>query len=465
MRTRIRTALLGMVPLLLAVSAVLSAWPLLAAGPEAQLYWPAWRGPRHTGVAIEASPPTRWSETENIRWKVKLPGSGSSTPIVWADQVFIQTAIPVGEPVKKPAEAAGPPAEPGPPGGGGRRRGGGGGFRGEPPTQAHQFVLMSLDRETGKTNWQQVCREELPHEGHHRDHGFSSSSPVTDGEHVIAYFGSRGVHCFTMQGKLVWEKDLGRMTTKNSFGEGSSPALHRDTLVINWDHEGEDFIVALNKNTGKELWRQAREEDTSWSTPLIVPRGAGMQVITAATRKVISYDLDSGEVLWEGDGLTANAIPSPVADKEKVYLTSGFRGSEMMAVRLDSKGDITGSESIVWSHDKNTPYVPSPLLYDDRLYFFSGNQAILSCFDTKSGTPVYGPSRIENLESVYASPVGAEGHVYLVGRSGAAVVIKHGDKLDVVATNRLDERIDASPAIVGDTILLRGQEHLYCVGK
>ena len=427
--------------------------------------WPSWRGPLHTGFAPAGDPPTTWSETENIRWKVKLPGSGSATPIVWGDQIFIQTAIPTGDKVEQPAEQAkvDAPATPAEEGRG--RRGGRGGFRSEKPTETYRFVLLCLDRNSGKTLWEQVARTELPHEGHHKDHGFSSSSPVTDGTCVIAHFGSRGLYCYDMQGKLLWEKDLGDMETKNDFGEGASPALYKNTLVVIWDHEGDDFIVALDKKSGDEIWRRPREEDTSWTTPLIVPYGDSAQVITAATRKVRSYDLASGELIWECDGLTANAIPSPVADDDTVYVTSGFRGNEMLAIKLSSKGDVTGTDSITWSHDKSTPYVPSPLLYDNRLYFFAGNNAILSSFDTKTGKPVFGPSRINDLEGVYASPVGAAGRVYLVGRSGASVVIKHADELEVLATNRLDDRIDASPAVVGDTLLLRGHEYLYCIGE
>ena len=450
-----------------------------AAGPN-DSNWPQWRGPQANGVAPVGDPPTKWSESENVKWKVKLPGKGSSTPIIWDKFVFIHAAMPA----PKTEAAQAPPADgtgvvtlalqqqqpggrrggQGGPGGGGR--GGRGGFGGGgPPTDKYQFVLLCLDRESGKTLWQKVVREEVPHEGHHRDHGFASHSPVTDGKLVFAYFGSRGLHCFDIQGNLKWQKDLGRMQTKMSFGEGSSPALHGDTLVINWDHEGEDFIVALNKNTGDELWRQPRNEDTSWATPLVVEHGDKAQVIMSATGKVRSYDLKTGKQVWEVGGMTSNAIPTPVAAGDMVYLTSGFRGSALLAVKLGREGDLTGTDAIVWKHNKGTPYVPSPLLYGNRLYLFAVNNNVLSCFDAKTGKILIDSQRVEDLEGVYASPVGAADRVYLTGRNGATVVIKNADTYEVIETNKLDERIDASPAIAGNELFLRGTDSLYCIAK
>ncbi len=433
-----------------------------ALAASAQENWPQWRGPLRTGALPAANPPTTWSETENIRWKVKLPGSGASTPIIWENQVFIQTAIGTGNKVEG---ASAPEADESQRAGQPGRRRRGGGFGSQRPTEIHQFVLLCLDRQSGQTLWQRVAREELPHEGHHRDHGFASYSPVTDGKHVYAYFGSRGLHCFDMTGELKWERNFGRLQTKMGFGEGSSPALSDNTIVVNWDHEGDDFIVALDAKTGRELWRQPRDEDTTWATPLIVEHNGKKQVVTSATGKIRSYDLQTGEPIWEHAGLTANVIPTPVAGDELVYAMSGFRGNALYAIRLGGSGDLTGSESVVWSHSKGTPYVPSPLLYDDKLYFFSGNNGILSCFDAKSGRPLLEAERIEGLAGVYASPVGASGRVYLVGRNGVTVVIRHSNKLEVLATNQLDEGFEASPALAGKDLFLRGREHLYCIAE
>jgi outer membrane protein assembly factor BamB len=326
------------------------------------------------------------------------------------------------------------------------------------------MLLLCMDRQTGKTLWERVATEQTPHEGHHQDHGYASHSPVTDGEVVLAYFGSRGLYCYSLSGELRWKKDLGRMQTRNGFGEGSSPALAGRTVVINWDHEGADFIVALDRDSGRELWRQPREEPTTWGTPLVVRHGDGHQVVTNGTQRVRSYDLATGKLLWEHAGLTPNSIPSPVERGGVVYLTAGFRGNALHAVRLGRTGDLTGTDAVLWSHGRNTPYVPSPLLSGHRLYFFSGNQAILTCFDVRTGKPLIDAERIAGLSGVYASPVAAAGRVYLVGRNGVTAVIKDADQLEIVATNRLDDPIDASPAAVGAHLYLRGREHLYCIG-
>jgi outer membrane protein assembly factor BamB len=425
--------------------------------------WPQWRGPLASGLAPDADPPTTWAEGKNVRWKIKLPGRGTSTPIVLGDSIFIQTAIPAGQKPEGASAATSPEA----PRGGGRGGRGGGGMGTVAPTEPYRFVLLCIDRKTGKVRWEKTAREVVPHEGHHREHGFSSYSPITDGEHIYAYFGSRGLHCFDLDGNIKWQKDLGKMQTRNGFGEGSSPALFGDTIVVNWDHEGDDdFIAAFDKKTGEERWRTPRSEATSWATPLVVEHDGKAQVVTCATDRVRSYDLKTGAQIWEAPGLTANTIPSPVAGDGLVFCTAGFRGSALYAIKLGRNGNLSDTDAIAWSAKKSTPYVPSPLLYGDRLYFYAANNAILSCYDTKTGKPIVDAQRIEDLEGVYASPVGAAGRVYLVGRNGAAVVIKHLDKpgkIEVLATNQLDERFDASPAVAGKELFLRGQENLYCI--
>jgi outer membrane protein assembly factor BamB len=441
--------------------------------------WPLWRGPLQNGVAPEANPPTTWSETSNVKWKVKVPGSGQATPIIWDDRIFIQTAIPTGKKVEAkaadPAEAGNqpPPARPEPggegkkgPGGPGGRKGPGGFGGGPKPTEVYQFAVVCLDRQTGKVLWQQVGREEVPHEGYRQGEGsFASSSGLTDGKHVYAYFGSRGIYCYDLDGKLQWEQDLGKMRMAMGFGEGSSPALYHDTLIINRDNEDNSCIIALDKNTGKTLWKQPRQERTSWSTPLIIERDGKAQAVVTASGKIRSYDVASGDLLWECGGLTRNVIPSPVADSSAVYCMSGFQGNALLAIRLGRTGDLTGSDAIAWTHNKSTPYVPSPLLYDGKIYFFAVNNGILSCLDTKSGDAVFEAQRLEDLPGVYASPLGAAGRVYLAGRNGSTVVLKQSNKLEVLATNHLDEKFDASPAAVGKELFLRGREYLYCLAE
>ena len=292
----------------------LAAWASMTVGAAASGdpsgNWPAWRGPLQTGFAPNAEPPTTWSETNNIKYKVKIPGSGWATPIVFGDRIFIETAIPTGKKVEAPAapaapaDAAAPAAQPG----GGPRQGPGGRGGGEKPSELYQFVTMCLSRGTGKTLWQQVSCEQTPHEGHFRNEGtFASSTGLTDGEHYFSWFGSRGLYTYDLEGKLKWSQDLGDLRILMGFGEGSSPALYRDTLVVNFDHEDGSFIAALDKQTGKTLWKESRDERTSWSTPLILERDGKGQAIVSATGKIRSYDIATGKVIWECGGMSARA--------------------------------------------------------------------------------------------------------------------------------------------------------------
>lgn len=455
--------------------------PALGAGNDASTNWPQWRGPLANGVAPKGSPPTTWSETENVKWKVKIAGRGMSTPIIWENQIFIQSAIPTGKKIEPPAQEkkaaanfspnvfgqAQAPANGASPDVQRRRRpaGGGGGGRGEKPTEFQQFVLICLDRQTGKTLWQQVATETVPHEGHHLDHSFASHSPVTDGKLVFGWFGSRGLHCYDTSGKLQWSKDFGDLRTANGFGEGGSPALHGDTLIITWDHEGEDFIIALDKKTGKELWKQVRDEKTTWSTPFVIEQDGKAQVIAAASGKVRSYDLATGKVLWECGGLGSNVIPTPVTGNGLLFAMSGHREPALLAIKLGRTGDLTGTDAVAWKLQRGTPYVPSPLLIEDKLYIFSGNNATLSCFEASSGKALMDGERLQGPSGFYASPVSAGGHIYLAGRNGTSLVLKPSGKAEVISTNKLDEKFDASPAVAGNELFLRGHEYLYCLAQ
>ncbi len=461
-------------------------------GVSADRSWGQWRGPVASGVAPDAKPPITWSEKKNIRWKVAIPGQGLSTPIVWGELVFLQAAIPVNpkaqdEPdeSKKPDDdraGRGERGERGAPGDGaqrdrrgdrprgeGRRGPGGGrgrrgGMRRAAPTERYTFSVIALDRRTGKEVWRRSVREAVPHEGNHRDGSLAPASPVTDGNHLYAYFGSRGLYCLTMSGEVVWEKDLGDMKTRNGFGEGSSPALLGDTLVVNWDHEGDSFIVALDKATGKEKWRRERDEVTSWSTPLFIEDAGRWQVVVSAANRVRSYDLATGDVVWECGGLGVNCTPTPVANAGLLFAMSGYRNPALLAIRYaGAKGDLTDSSTVVWTTDKGTSYVPSPLLYGDTLYFLQRNSGILSCLDPKTGKPHYDQQRLEGISGVYASPVGAGDHVYIVGRDGKTMVLKRSSSFETVAVNQLDDSFTASPAIAGNELFLRGMKHLYCI--
>jgi outer membrane protein assembly factor BamB len=458
----------------------------LGDSPEALRNWPQWRGPLATGVAPEADPPLQWSETKNVKWKVPIPGVSSSTPVIWNDRVFVLTAVRSGKlgdaksgdgktSEAKPSDAGAsvpPPLPDGaPPGEGRPRRGPGGpggprGPRGEKPTEPYQFIVMCLDRATGKTLWEKIAKEEVPHEGIQPNNSFASASPITDGQLVLAFFGSRGLHCYDVGGNPKWSKDFGRMQTRMGFGEGASPALHGDTVIVNWDDETDnDFIVALDKRDGKQLWKTPRHEDTGWSTPLIVEHDGKTQVIVNATGKVRSYDLATGKELWSCAGQTANAIPSPVADNDTVYCTSGFRGAALYAIKLNATGAVDSTGAVRWTHNKGTPYVPSPLLADDLIYVVSGNNGILTCLNTKSGAPNYEQERLEGVREIYASPVAAKDRVYVLSRDGKCLVLKKGPKLEILATNQVDDKTDGSIALAGNDIFIHGKQFLYCIGE
>jgi outer membrane protein assembly factor BamB len=397
-------------------------------------------------VAPYADPPVTWSETENIRWKTEIPGRGTGSPIVWGDRVFLLTAVPIGV---SPAQSHEPR----------------GGVR---PLVPHRFLVLAIDRRDGHVIWERTAREETPHEASHTDNGtWASSSAATDGEHVFAYFESRGLYAYDMDGALLWQKDLGDKLMRNQFGEGSTPALYGDRLVIVWDHiGGQSFVVVLDKHTGEEVWRADRDEIDTWATPLVVEHAGRAQVVVPGMNRLRSYDLETGEIVWHSEGLTMNPIPSPVTADGMVIATSGFRGNELKAVRLaDARGDITGTNAIAWTLDRDTPYVPSPLLYDGILYLLKTNSGILSAFDARTGTPHYQLQRLNDVPNVFASPVGAAGRVYITGREGGTLVIRHAPTFEVLASNALDDGFDASPALVDNELYLRGFRYLYCISS
>ena len=414
--------------------------------------WPQWRGPLGTGVAPYGEPPVEWSESTNVRWKVEIPGRGSSTPVVWDLRLFVLTAVPTGKEVES--------------GDGSltrvRRRFTGG----APSTHVQQFLILAIDRRNGRVIWERVARKELPHEGTHQSGSWASPSAISDGEVVCAFFGSRGLYCYDLDGRPLWETDLGDMRIRAAFGEGASPALYRDLLIVLWDHEGDSFIVAFDKRTGRERWRTPRDETTSWASPVVVEHEGRAQVVTSATGAVRSYDADTGRLLWQDEGMTQNAIPSPVGADGVVFVTSVYSGSRLAAIDPSAaRGDIRRTDAVPWSVHRDTPFVPSPRLHDGLLYVLKGNSGVLTTFDVGTGCRRYGPERIRGIRNVYASPVAADGRLYVTSREGLTVVLRTGPTFEVLATNTLDDGFDASPAIVDGEIYLRGQRYLYCIAE
>ena len=397
--------------------------------------WPAWRGPLANGIAPESNPPVSWSESTNIKWRTAIPGKGFSTPIVWDRYVFVTTAIP----------KEGVP---------------------ESEMMPYIFKVIALNRADGKILWEKTVAEEEVQDRIHQTASHISNSSVTDGKYLYAYFGSRGLFCLDFTGNIIWKRDFGQMQKRNNFGEGSSPALYGNKIVVQWDHEGQSEIFCMDKSTGKDLWKKERDEPSSWSTPFILEYNGKVQVITTASNKVRSYNLDNGDLIWECSGLTGNVTPNAVFGDGILYVMSGHRGFALLAIRMaDAKGDITGSNAIVWSANVNTPYVPSPLLVNKRLYFLRVNSGALSCLDAATGKVHYGMEMLANLGVVYNSPVYASGRIYQLGGTGLTYTLKDGPGLEIISENQLDDSFAASPAIAGDEIFLRGQKFVYCIAE
>jgi outer membrane protein assembly factor BamB len=334
-------------------------------------------------------------------------------------------------------------------------------------THHHEYFVLAVSRSDGQILWKKVVRQVWPHEGGHQTGSPASNSPVTDGELIYAFFGSRGLYCLDFNGEVVWQKDLGRMQTLHAHGEGSSPALHEGTLVVNWDQEGDSFLYAFDKQTGKQLWRTPRDEKTSWSTPLIVVHEGKPQVIVSATKRIRGYDLGTGKQLWECAGLTDNVVSSPVHSDGIVIAGSSYNRQAMVAIQLaGAKGDITRTDRVAWRLNRLTPYVSSPLLYGDTLYFLRHNQNVLSRLAPATGRLKGEPLRLEGIRDfIFASPVGAAGRIYVTGRDGATVVLRHDSANSILAVNRLSDSFSASAALAGKELYLRGERFLYCISE
>ena len=425
------------------VMALAALSPAADTGGKAEWSW--WRGPLGNGVSPDGDPPLRWSEKENVRFKVPIEGEGLATPIVWGDRIYVLSALSL-DGADKGARTAPKPSG--------------------TPLARQRFLVTAYDRHDGSTVWKRVAIERVPHESHHLESSWATASPVTDGERIYAHFGSSGTYAYTLAGELVWKIDLGDMTTRLGYGEGSSPALWHDTLVINWDHEGASFVVALDKRTGKERWRKDRPgELTSWSTPVIREHEGRVHVIVAGAERTRSYDLRNGELLWSVSGLGMNVIPTPIYDAGILYLASGKRDSpRMLAVDLKgARGNLDGTDAVLWTRDRDTPYVSTPLLYRGQLYFFKHVQSFLTSVDATTGRALF-TERV-GLGNVFASPAAAAGRIYLLGREGKALVLEPGPTLKVLAENQLDDGFDASPVIVGGDLYLRGRRFLYAVAR
>jgi outer membrane protein assembly factor BamB len=416
--------------------------------------WPQWRGPAGQGVSVEKNLPSDWSPSRNIKWKTPIAGRGHSSPIVWSKKIFLTTALD-GEAV--PGRKAGVT----------HKLSDGTDFVHPDAVGAdlkHTFKVVCLDRETGKILWERVAYEGEVYDSRHKKASFASATPATDGKYVFAFFGSEGLYAYNYSGKLMWKQTFGKLGTA-SVGYGVSPILYENLVIMLCDDSGgNSFIAAFDKKTGKEVWRVSRKVDITWSTPVLVQAANRMELITGAAEAIIAYDPSTGKELWRHKGLESNAVPSPVVSNDLVVLTSGYPTKIALALKAGGSGDVTGTPQLVWTYNKGTAYVPSPILYGEYLYLMTGN-GMISCLEAKTGKVQYEGARVPKSTTFMASPVAFEGKILLTSEEGETFIIKAGPKHEVLGTNSVGEPVYASPAIADGKIFIRGEQNLYAIGN
>lgn len=412
--------------------------------------WGQWRGADGSGISAETNLPMEWSATKNVKWKTEIPGKGHSSPIVWGNRVFLTTSIegpviPGAEAVRhvhKGQEYLHPDSV--------------------GATNSYTMKLVCLDADTGKTLWQKTAYEGRVHDNRHRKNTYASATPVTDGKYVYFSFEAEGLYCYDFNGKQIWKSSLGKIA-KGGMGPGTSPVLYGDLVILQCDQEyGEgSFIAAVNKANGKEVWRTPRTHRRSWATPLLVKTAARTELVTSGAESVIAYDPATGKELWRAPGVVSNPIPSPVTGHGMVFVTAGSQDKRAYAIRLGGSGNLANTPNIVWSYDKGTAYVPSPILYGDYLYLMT-DAGLLTGMEAKTGKVLY-QARLPVPAKFTASPVAFDGKILIMSEDGDSFILKAGQVPEVLQVNSLSEPIYASPAIANSRVYIRGEKHLYCI--
>lgn len=415
--------------------------------------WGQWRGPEGNGVSPETNLPTEWGGNKNIKWKTPIPGRGHSSPIVWGNRVFLTTdvegdAVPGAKAVEHKDEGK-PYKHPDSIG----------------ADRKHTFKVLCFDRNTGKLLWERTAYEGTVYDDRHRKGSYASPTPATDGSYVFAYFGTEGLYCYDFDGKPIWKSLPGKLATFG-MGPGTSPVLFENTVILQCDEDNgeKSFILALDKKTGKEVWKTPRKVQASWATPLVVRTAQRTELITSGNELIISYDPKTGKELWRTKGHESNAIATPVSGGGMVFVYAGFPVKKTFAIKLGASGDLTASKDIIWQYDKGTAYVPSSILYGDYLYLMS-DRGIITCLEAATGKIVYEGGRVPIPATFTASPVAVDGKLLLTSEDGDTFVIKAGPKHEVIATNSVAEPVYASPAISDGMIFIRGEKNLYCIGR
>ena len=411
--------------------------------------WPQWRGPSSSGIATGAAIPTEWSETKNLAWKTELPGRGTSQPVIWGKHIFLTSEMDSGDAPdghKAPIHHMSGSVFLHPDSVGANK--------------LHRLIVLALDRETGKVLWQKTAYEGTAFDNKHKKGSYAAPTPVTDGKAVYAYFGNEGLYAYDFAGKLLWSYENEKVKTFG-LGPGSSPVLDGNLIFLQCD-DGDgvgSHIIAIDKRTGKKAWKTSRDKlFTTWSTPVIAESNGRKELITAANDAVVAYDPATGKELWRGPGVKGNAVTTPVIGHGMAFLAAGYPTKYTYAVKLGGTGEMKP----VWSYEKGTAYVPSPILYGDYYYVMS-DKGLLTCFDAVTGVVKYEGKRPSKPSSFSGSPVAINGKILITSEDGDTYIIKAGPEHEILAVNSVGEPVYASAAIVDGRIYLRGEQHLFAI--
>jgi outer membrane protein assembly factor BamB len=420
--------------------------------------WPQFRGPHASGFSADAAPLTWNVESgQNVRWQTPIPGLGHACPIIWNDRIFVATVV---KPSGKAEIKVG-------------LYGDGGSY---PEKETHDWHLLCLEKKTGKVRWDKVEYQAVPRLERHTKASHCNSTPATDGQRIVAIFGSEGLFCFDLDGKLLWRKDLGRMnsgpydmpTLQWSFG--SSPVLHEGKVIVQCDVLAEQFLAVFDAQDGRELWRVPRKEVSTWCTPIISDAPGRSQIIVNGWKNIAGYDFRTGKEFWRLNGGGDVPVASPILANDCVILTSGhgqFR--PMRAVSLSASGDITPpdmvatNKSVIWCHPRQGNYLQTPIVVGDLLWGCS-NDGIVTCFDVQTGKIQYNERIGGGGQGFTASPVAAKDRIYFTGEQGDVFVLPATNQFSILATNHLGGLCLSTPAISDGTLFFRTTETLIAIG-
>lgn len=424
---------------------------LSSAGPEP--VWNQWRGPEGQGISRDANLPTEWSSTTNVLWSTPVPGRGFSSPVVWNDTIFVTTSVEGevlpdaktaphvlgGEPFVHPDAVAG--------------------------DRRHALKVMAINRTSGKVLWERTAYEGPVFDARHKAGSYANTTPATDGRYVFAWFGSEGLYAYDFNGKLAWKKSFGGIPAFG-MGTGSSPVLFEDLLILQCDEDNgeKSFIVALDRRTGREVWRTARQVQGSWTTPVIAKGAGRTELVASGNEFIIGYDPRTGKELWRCKGTGGWTVPTPVAAHGIVVASAAHPLKRAVAIKLGGRGDITGTPQVAWVRDKGTGYTPSSLAYGDYMYLLTDG-GLLTCIDIRTGEVKYEGARPSKAARFSGSPIAFDGKILLTSDDGDTYVIAAGPTHEILRTNSLDEPVHASPAAAGGALYFRTATKLYAIGR